>query len=364
MVVALPEGSPSSELIAMDIGLLTLGDHLTDPVTGARRTQTERYRSMVAQAVAAEAGGFRSFHVGEHHFCDYITSSPPVILAAIAERTTTLRLSTGVTLGVNLDPVRVAEDSATVDVLSGGRVEPCVGRGTFFPHTFAGFGQDPTKARAVFAEHLELLLRLWESENVTWSGQHRAPLHDVTVQPRPHQQPRPPVWVGGGASADTVELAARLGLRLMLPTVFGTIDMFRRVVDAFEEAWERHGHDPDDRRIGCVSHCHVQPDHARARREWEPRYRAYIEWVNDLQQVSSKGRNPGLGGFDYQSLLADTAICGSPDYVVQRMGEIAEALHLDTHVLMMDMGGIPDTDLFAAIDLAVEQVLPAFADGG
>ena len=145
----------------MDVGLLTLGDLITDPLTGARRTHAERHRNVVDQAVLAEQVGFTSFHVGEHHFCDYILSSPPVVLAAIAERTTTLRLSTGVTLGVNLDPVRLAEDYATVDVLSGGRVEPCIGRGTFFPHTFAGFGQDPRNARAMFAEHLELLLALW-----------------------------------------------------------------------------------------------------------------------------------------------------------------------------------------------------------
>src|SRR6478672_30884 len=179
----------------MDVGLLTLGELLTDPVTGARRTHAERHRSIVEQAVLGEQAGFTSFHVGEHHFCDYIVSSPPVILAAIAERTTTLRLSTGVTLGVNLDPVRVAEDYATVDVLSGGRMEPCIGRGTFFPHTFAGFGQDPRQAKDVYAEHLELLLALWEREDVDWHGEFRAPLHGMTTYPRPVQQPRPPVWL-------------------------------------------------------------------------------------------------------------------------------------------------------------------------
>src|SRR6478609_6618371 len=114
----LPSGADRTaacEDAAVDLGLLTLGDLITDPLTGRRRTHAERHRN----------------------FCDYISSSPPVVLAAIAERTTTLRLSTGVTLGVNLDPVRLAEDYATVDVLSGGRCEPCIGRGTFFPHTFA-----------------------------------------------------------------------------------------------------------------------------------------------------------------------------------------------------------------------------------
>lgn len=178
--------------------------------------------------MAAEAVGFTSVHLGEHHFCDYILSSAPVVIAAIAERTTTLRLSTGVALGVNLDPIRVAEDYATVDVLSGGRVEPCIGRGTFFPHTFEVFGQDSGYAAATFAENLEILVKVWEGEIVSWSGTHHSPLNNVTVNPRPVQTPRPPIRAGVGASPESIDLAARLGLWIMLPTVFGTIDMFRK----------------------------------------------------------------------------------------------------------------------------------------
>jgi alkanesulfonate monooxygenase SsuD/methylene tetrahydromethanopterin reductase-like flavin-dependent oxidoreductase (luciferase family) len=345
----------------MDVGLLTLGDHLTDPVTGQRMTQAERHRSIVDQAVLAEQAGFTSVHLGEHHVCDYILSAPPVVLAAIAERTTTLRLSTGVTLGVNLDPVRIAEDYATIDVLSGGRVEPVVGRGTFFPHTFAAFGQDPKDAKAMFAEHLELLVRLWSEEDVHWTGSFRAPLDGVTTQPRPVQQPRPPIWVGGGASADSVELAARLGLGLLLPTVFGTPEMFAPMVGLYEERWEAYGHDSAARRIGCCSHAHVEPDSAAAKHHWEPRYRAYIEWVNELQRQSTGGRGAGLGGFDFEHLCRHTALCGSPAEVVDRMGEIRELLHLDTHLLMFDMGGLPADELAATIELTGAEVIPKLA---
>ncbi len=342
----------------MDLGLLTLGDLITDPLTGRRRTHAERHRNFVDQAVLAEQVGFTSFHVGEHHFCDYISSSPPVVLAAIAERTTTLRLSTGVTLGVNLDPVRLAEDYATVDVLSGGRCEPCIGRGTFFPHTFAGFGQDPRTAHQVFAEHLELLLQLWTDDEVHWSGSFRTPLDGHTTTPRPVQRPRPPVWLGAGASATSVELAARLGLWLMLPTVFGTPEHFVPMVELYEQRWAEHGHDPAQRRIGCVSHAFVDRDSAAAKRRWEPRYRAYIEWVNDLQSRSSEGRNRGLGGFDFEALCRATALCGSPAEVLDRMGRIQELLHLDTHVMMCDMGGMPDDELFATIELFGSDLLP------
>ena len=334
----------------MSVGLLSLGDLITDPVTGARRTPAERHRNLVDQAVAAERLGFATVHLGEHHFCDYILSSPAVVLAAIAERTTTLRLSTGVTLGANLDPVRVAEDYATVDVLSGGRVEPVIGRGTYFPHTFAGFGQDPAVARDVFAEHLEILVRLWTEEDVTWRGEHHCPLVGITTHPRPLQRPHPPIWVGGGSSMASIDLAARLGLGLMLPTVFGTPASFVPAVDRYEEQWVLHGHDPAARRIGCVSHAHVGATTAAARSTWEPRYRAYIEWVNDLVRRSTHGASNGLGGFDFERLCANTAICGSPAEVADRMHELRELLHLDAHLLMFDMGGLPDAELFATIE--------------
>jgi alkanesulfonate monooxygenase SsuD/methylene tetrahydromethanopterin reductase-like flavin-dependent oxidoreductase (luciferase family) len=342
----------------VDVGLLSLGDLLTDPLTGARRTPASRHRNLVEQAVAAEAVGFTSVHLGEHHFCDYILSSPPVVLGAIAERTTTLRLSTGVTLGVNLDPVRIAEDYATVDVLSDGRVEPCVGRGTFFPHTFKAFGQDPRQAKATFAEHIELLVLLWTEEEINWSGSFRPALTGHTTTPRPVQQPRPPIWLGAGASAESVELAARLGLWLMLPTVFGTPEAFVPMVDLYEERWEHYGHDPAARRVGCCSHTHVRRDSGEARRRWEPRYRTYIEWVNELQSQSSEGRKPGLGGFDFERLCRHTALCGSPAEVVDRMGQIEQLLRLDTHLLMFDMGGLPDDELFATIELVGAEVIP------
>ena len=144
----------------------------------------------------------------------------------------------------------------------------------------------------------------------------------------------------------------------MLPTVFGTPDTFVPMVELYEERWEHHGHDPSARRIGCVSHAHVHRDSATARARWEPRYRAYIEWVNELQAWSSAGRNRGLGRFDFDLLCSTTAICGSPAEVVDRMGVLRERLHLDVHALMFDMGGLPDDELFTTIELVGAEVIP------
>lgn len=345
----------------MHTGLLSLGDLITDPITGVRRSLAARHRSLVDQAVWAEQAGFESFHLGEHHFSDYVLSSPHVVLGAIAERTTTLRLSTGVTLAANLDPVRVAEDYATVDALSNGRVEPCFGRGTLFPDVYTEFGQDESRAKERFAENVELILRLWSEENVDWSGRFRADLHGVTVQPRPTQTPRPPVWIGAGMSLDSVDLAARLGCRLLLPTVFGTWELFVPAVEHYVERWERYGHDPAERRIGAISHAGIGIDSPSARRRFELRYLRYLEKVGDWQTESAEraGRPPLPRLFgDFEKMTASIAMCGSPAEILDRMAKVKATLHLDTQLVMLDMGGLPDDEIRASIDLFAEHVIP------
>ncbi len=343
----------------MDVGLLSLGDHLTDPVTKVKVTQAQRHRSLVEQSVLAEQVGFRSVHLGEHHFCDYILSAPPIVLAAIAERTTSLRLSTGVTLGANLDPVRVAEDYATVDLLSGGRVEPVIGRGTAFPHTFAAFGQDAADARAAFDEHVALLVQIWETDGpVTWSGRHRAALDGVHVLPRPMQTPRPPMWLGAG-SVESVELAARLGLWLILPTVFGRPEAFVPVVERYLACWEAEGRARSDARIGCVSHGHVAATSQEARATWEPRYTTYMTWVTEF--IATGMGITSIPPFDYDSTVRSMALCGSPAEVLDRMGQLRELLHLDTHLVMFDMGGLPEAELHRTITMFGSEVIPSLA---
>ncbi len=348
----------------MDVGILTLGDWIADPATGVRTSAAARHRQIVEQAVVAEGAGFRSIHLGEHHFSEYILTSPPVVLAAIAERTSTLRLSNGVALAANLDPVRVAEDYATVDVLSGGRMEPCFGRGSIFPDVYTFFGQSADDATARFAENVRLVDRLWRSDGpIDWEGEFRAPLTGVEVHPRPAQTP-PPIWIGGGWSPDTVDLAVELGAGLMLPTVIGTWEMFRPSVDRYVEGWEAAGRDPADRRIGCCSHVWVDADAGRARRTWAPRYLRYLERVGDWQRMATRRAGRADARFpaaDFDTMTSTVALCGSPDQVVDRIGTAREVLRLDTQLFMLDMGGVPDDELFGAIELAGDRVLPQLA---
>jgi alkanesulfonate monooxygenase SsuD/methylene tetrahydromethanopterin reductase-like flavin-dependent oxidoreductase (luciferase family) len=150
----------------MKLSLMTLGDVVADPVTGLVPTAAERHRAIVEAAVVADDAGFEGVHIGEHHGLEYTTSAPPVILAAIGERTFSLRLSTAVTLAANLDPIRVAEDYATVDALSGGRCEVVVGRGNFFVSTYTLFGQRLEDSHELFAQNVELLTQLWADQRV------------------------------------------------------------------------------------------------------------------------------------------------------------------------------------------------------
>lgn len=345
----------------MNVGLLTLGDWLADPATGHRPSEAQRHRQLVEQAVQAEEAGFTAVHLGEHHFSDYILSSPAIVLAAIAERTERIRLSNGVALAANLDPVRIAEDYATVDVLSGGRVDPCFGRGNAYPDVYTFFGQSAAEASDRFAENVRLVAALWNSEGpIDWEGQFRAPLHGVEVHPRPVQSP-PPMWIGGGLSPTSVDLAVELGAGLMLPTVFGNWELFVPAVERYIERWAASEWPESQRRIGCCSHAFVGQDHDAVRSSWAPRYLHYLESVNAWIAQSAKraGLPPAvLPTADFDHMTETIAICGSPDHVVDRMGAAAELLHLDTHLLMFDMGGVTDRDLFATIELTGAQVIP------
>ena len=333
-----------------EAGLMSLGDLLPDPNTGHTVTESQRHRSLVAQAVRAEQLGFTSVHLGEHHFSDYMLSAPPVVLAAIAENTSTLRLSTAVTLAGNLDPVRVAEDYATVDVLSGGRAELVLGRGHLFERTYEGFGQDLATARERYDENVPLLLRLLRESDVHWSGEFRGELRGHTTRPRPVADL--PVWIGAGSRA-TAELAADLGCWLMLPSVFGRPEMFVPIVDIYRERWESIGREWTDARVGACSHIFVGETSQHARQSWEPYYRNYWHFVGGILGEGSRWPD-----FDMAELLQGPGICGSPEEVLQRVGEWRDAFGHTRHLFMFDLGGIQEPELMESLERFGADVLP------
>lgn len=347
----------------MKFNLMSLGDHITDPVTGQRWTAQERHRMFVDMAVRGEAAGFNGVNMGEHHGIEYIYSAPPVVLSAISERTTRLRLGTAVTLLANLDALRIAEDYATLDVLSNGRIDVVSGRGNFFESTYALFGQSVDESKERFAENAELLAALWSGQPVTWSGKYRPSVNGEALQPPPVQPASDVMWIGGGSSNDSVELAARLGWKLMLPSAFGNPDFFVSVVDHYLAKWSEFGHEHAPE-IGAGWHVFVAESSSAARSAWEPRYRAYHEWMQRLlSRVNKTIPAHNARPFDFEWLTTSgPAIVGSPDEVVDRIGELSEKLKCTTHLLYMDMGGMPQKELFDAIDLAGSAVIPQLAN--
>ena len=335
----------------LETGLLSLGDLLPDPNTGECRTESARHRSLVDQGVLAEQIGMHSIHLGEHHGSSYQLSAPPIVLAAIGERTTNLRLSTGVTLAANLDPFRIAEDYATLDVLTEGRAEIVAGRGSLFARTFEIFGQDPKQSRALFTDHVELLLKLLREEDVHAEG--LRPLHGETSRPRPFGEL--PVWIGGGTSTESVDFAARLGCPLMLPSVFAPPAAFSPLAERYREQWQAAGHDGEPV-IGACFHTHIATESQLARDRFKVWYENYWQWVQDL--IKSYTPRAEQLPFDYTTLIGGPAMVGSPGEVVERIESACELLGLNRMIFMFDLGGIPDDVLFPTLELFGSDVLP------
>ncbi|HET9141276.1 LLM class flavin-dependent oxidoreductase [Actinophytocola sp.] len=326
-----------------DVYLLILGDLLPDPRTGQAVSEAERLRAMVEQAVVAEESGFTGVAIGEHHFTRYIVSAPELVLAAIAARTRTLRLSTGVTLLAHRDPVLVAEELATLDVLSSGRAELIVARGVS-QETDAAFGIGQGELRARFEEHLRLLLLLLEKPEVNWAGRFRGPLAGVTTTPRPVQAPRPTVWVGSGSAA-SADLAVELGLPLMLPSTLrdpvGYAPMVRRYRERSRFA---------DARVALPSHVFVAPSAAQARRQWRPHLASYAAFADEWRGDGTR--------LDVDRLMTGAAVCGDPAEVAGRLNHLGSVLGLDAHLVIVDIGGLAQREVLAVIRLFGTEVIP------
>ena len=223
----------------MELGVYTFGELTQDPATGHLLSPAQRLRDLIEEIELADQVGLDVFGLGEHHRSDYIVSAPAVVLAAAAERTKRIRLTSAVTVLSSDDPVRVFQNFATLDLLSGGRAEIMAGRGSFI-ESFPLFGYDLDDYDTLFAEKLDLLLKIRSDERVTWSGRHRAPLADQPVYPRPVQEPLP-VWIAVGGTPQSVVRAGALGLPLALGIIGGQPERFAPLASLYREAGSRAG---------------------------------------------------------------------------------------------------------------------------
>src|SRR5687767_13648783 len=239
----------------IQVGIDTFAAAFDD--TSVSDSPSERLQNLVEQIERADQVGLDVFGVGEHHRREFLDSAPAVILAAAAARTQRIRLTSAVTVLSAADPVRVFQEFATLDLLSRGRAEMIVGRGSFVD-AFPLFGLDLGDYDALFAEKLDLLLRLWEEEHPRWSGRFRPALTGQGVYPRPVQNPLP-VWLGVGGTPNSFVRAGTLGLPLMVAIIGGQPRRFQPLVDLYREAWLRAGHPEDQMRVGVHAIGYVAP---------------------------------------------------------------------------------------------------------
>ncbi|MDP9228178.1 MAG: LLM class flavin-dependent oxidoreductase, partial [Actinomycetota bacterium] len=258
----------------MEFGLYTFADLGPDPETGERISAEQRLRNVIEEVELADRLGLEVFGVGEHHRPDFAISAPTVVLGAAAARTERIRLTSAVTVLGSADPVRVFQEFATLDLLSGGRAEIMAGRGSF-TESFPLFGFDLEDYDELFAENLDLLLALRDRERVSWSGRHRAPLEDVGVYPCPLQDPLP-VWLAVGGNPPSFIRAGRLGLPLALAIIGGAPERFAPYVELYRNAAREAGHDPARLPVGINSHTYIAESSEQAAEEFFPNYAAMM----------------------------------------------------------------------------------------
>jgi len=311
----------------------------------------QRLRDLLEQAELADRLGLDVFGVGEHHRPDFAVSAPAVVLAAIAERTKRIRLTSAVSVISSDDPVRVFEEFATLDLLSGGRAEIMAGRGSFV-ESFPLFGFDLHDYDELFAEKLDLLLRLRESERVTWSGKHRASLEDAGVYPRPLQDPLP-VWVAVGGNPESAVRAGALGLPLALAIIGGQPERFMPFAELHREAARRAGHVPVPA-LGINSHAYVADTSEQAADEF---YGPYTAMMNAIG--AERGWRP-IARPDFDALRSPRGalVVGGPEEVSRKILFQHELFGHDRFLAQISVGDLPHDKVLRAIELLATEVAP------
>ncbi|HEY6089345.1 MAG TPA: LLM class flavin-dependent oxidoreductase [Gemmatimonadaceae bacterium] len=336
----------------MQIGIYTFAETTPDPATGRTVSAAQRLRDLMEEIELADQVGLDVFGVGEHHRPDFAVSSPAVVLAAAAERTKRIRLTSAVTVLSSDDPVRVFQDFATLDLLSGGRAEIMAGRGSFI-ESFPLFGYDLDDYDDLFAEKLELLLKLRDSERVIWSGEHRAPLENLGVYPRPLQDPLP-VWIAVGATPRSVVRAATLGLPMALAIIGGAPERFASFVSLYRETGLKAGHDPSQLAVSINSHAYVADDSKQAADEFFPSY-AYV-----MTRLGRERGWPPATREQFEMLRSPRGalFVGSPQEVIDKILFQYKIFGHQRFLAQMSVGTMPHAKVMRSIELLGTKVAP------
>ncbi len=341
----------------MELGLTTFAETIPSAGSGMASDHGIRIRQVIDEGVRAEEVGLDIYAIGEHHRPDFAASAPSVILAAIAAKTSHIRLSPAVTVLSSDDPVRVFQQFATLDLISEGRAELLVGRGSFI-ESFPLFGYDLEDYDELFAEKLDLLLAIRDHERVTWTGRFRAPLEDQGVYPRPQQDPLP-VWIGVGGTPQSVVRAGLRGLPVALAIIGGSPERFAVLAELHRRALRDAGLDPAAVPLAVHAHGLVADTEEEAVDVFYPSYAAAMTRI---------GRERGWGPmtvdqFDAMRSPMGSLVLGDPDQVAAKILRWREILGIERFMLHVSVGTMPHDVVMRSIELLGTEVAPRVAAG-
>jgi probable LLM family oxidoreductase len=330
----------------MELGVATFAD-LSSGIS-----PEQRMRDLLEEAVLADELGLDVFAIGEHHRPDFLISSPAVALAAVAAKTQRIRLASAVTVLSSDDPVRVFQQFAELDLISGGRAEIMAGRGSF-TESFPLFGYDLDDYDELFAEKLELLLTIRDSTSVTWSGRLRAPLNNAGVWPRPIQDPLP-VWVAVGGTPQSVARAGVLGLPMTLAIIGGEPERFAPLVALYRRAAQQSGHDATSLPLAINTHAFVGETQAAADRAFAQPYLAM------MNRIGRERGWPPSGKPEYEALRSPrgAVAAGSPEQVAEKILFEHELFGNTRYIGQMSVGAVKHADVLRSMELFGTEVAP------
>lgn len=337
----------------MEIGIDSFASAMLSNDTITTTDSMHAMAALLERIEHADKAGLDVFGIGEHHRKEFLDAAPTIILAAAAARTKRIRLTSAVTVLSAADPVRVFQNFATLDLISQGRAEIVVGRGSF-TESFPLFGYNLQDYDELFAEKLDLLLNIRNNEVVNWSGKYRPALSNQAIYPRPLQNPLP-IWLGVGGTPESFVRAGNLGLPLMVAIIGGETHRFRPLVDLYRKAGKKAGHPPEQLKVGLHSLGYVANSTAEAMDDYYPGY---------AETFTRIGRERGWPPvtrerFDAQTGPLGALMVGNPEEVAAKIIRHSEALGGISRVtFQMDNAGLSHTKLLKSIELIGSRIAP------
>ena len=337
----------------MQFGVDSFAAAISDPVTGLTISPVDRMQHLLQEIELADQVGLDVFGIGEHHRAEFLDSAPAVILAAAATRTKNIRLTSAVTVLSAADPVRIFQEFATLDLISHGRAEIVAGRGSFV-EAYPLFGLRLEDYDELFAEKLDLLLKIRENTHVRWSGKHRAPLTGQAIYPRPLQNPLP-IWVGVGGTPASFARAGMLGLPLMVAIIGGEPKRFRPLIDLYREAGRRAGHSPDKLTVGLHSIGFLADTTKQAADDFYPGY------AHTFTEIGKERGWPPTTRAQFDAVRGPTGalLIGDAETVAKKILYVNEALGgISRITFQMGVSTLPHEKMLRSIEILGTRVAP------